>query len=441
MIEDYISNLALLAVILGMLVYFLNRPSFQQKRSKTVFLGVFYLILDLIFLVVRDQNGIFQTSLNWISKHLRLDGSVIFQLLIIIFFIWGIVRPKKENWVEWLFWTSILTLSIYVAQFSGEIIFNEFIHVLQALHLVNPVVRTIFDIFFVIIAIWLLKLWFKPTFTNTAKDSQFVKLALIVMANFSTVILFYYMRDIYYPTILSFEKVWLFILIVVLLDIFVLVIYQGQNLHYLKINQIDHEKNVLQQQIETITLNQANFEKVAAMKHDLRNQNLVLLGLVDQGELEPVKLLLQEQVDQLDTKNIFFTHNALLNFLLNEKNKKAQQMGIELKNSVFVPAETKIPNDILAIVIGNLVDNALSAVSRNLQGSQVVELIVKMTEQKLLIEIKNEFDQEEIKTRQDRLKQGYGLKNIQNIVEKYGGLYQQNVNGNVYEVSIIFFAI
>lgn len=442
MVEIYVSNLTLLAVMLGMVASFLRQSLFINYRPTRVTLGILgSLLFYLWFLVAQNNVGFVQLLSNEIGKQWHLDFSLLLSLLIVVCFCWFAVIPAKSSLLASCFWTSILVEGLYASQFIGDIVFNQLLPLLQSLHVVSVWGRTGIELILAVTTTLMLKYWLKPTLVQTTNRNQFVQITLILMVNMSTVVLFYFMRDIYYPVALSFEKVWLVVLIIVVLNIFVLVIYQGQNIYYLKLHQIERENEILQREIATINLTKANWEKITAIKHDLRNQNIVLLGLIEQGDYDQAKTLIRNGMSGLTIGTYFFTRNTLLNYLLNKKNNLAKAQGIQLDSQILVPESLTIPNDILAIVIGNLLDNAFSAVARHPQGKQIVSLVVKAVNQKLLIQVSNAFNVDEVDSRRDRLQKGFGLKNIKQIVEKYDGLYQQQTNGSQYDVSIIFFDI
>lgn len=442
MVEIYVSNLTLLAVMLGMVAIFFRQSLFINYRPTRVTLGILgSLLFYLWFLVAQNNVGFVQLLSNEIGKQWHLDFSLLLSLLIVVCFYWFAVIPANSSLLASCFWTSILVEGLYASQFIGDIVFNQLLPLLQSLHVVSVWGRTGIELILVVATTLMLKYWLKPTLAPTTNRNQFVQITLILMVNLSTMVLFYFMRDIYYPVALSFEKVWLVVLIIVVLNIFVLVIYQGQNIYYLKLHQIERENEILQREIATINLTKANWEKITAIKHDLRNQNIILLGLIEQGDYDQAKTLIRNGMSGLTIGTHFFTRNTLLNYLLNEKNNLAKAQGIQLDSQILVPKSLTIPNDILAIVIGNLLDNAFSAVARHRQGKQIVSLVVKAVNQKLLIQVSNAFNVDEVDSRRDRLQKGFGLKNIKQIVEKYDGLYQQQTNGSQYDVSIIFFDI
>ncbi|MBP1042282.1 GHKL domain-containing protein [Vagococcus sp. BWB3-3] len=183
-------------------------------------------------------------------------------------------------------------------------------------------------------------------------------------------------------------------------------------------------------------------EKMASLKHDLKNQYILLLGMLQQQRYQEATNYLQLSLTDVERSDSFFTNNPVLNFLLNEKKGLAEQAGIHLTVKALLPQQLKLNNDILAVVLGNLIDNSLNAVKRlpSPQG-KTIALTIKLFNDNLLIDISNDFDISELTTRQTRLSQGIGLKNIKRVIEEHNGIYEQWVVDQQYVVSILLMNI
>ncbi|MDR2977828.1 MAG: GHKL domain-containing protein [Streptococcaceae bacterium] len=178
--------------------------------------------------------------------------------------------------------------------------------------------------------------------------------------------------------------------------------------------------------------------KICSLRHDMKNQYLVVEGLLEAGSIAEAKSYLQKSTAKLDTEENFYTHNYVLNYLLNEKNAIARRSGISMNMNVFLPEKISIDNEVLAIVIGNLLDNALQAATR-LTESQKREISVNIKQfgNRLKIDVSNLFNSTELKERKDRQIKGIGLKNIKKIIEENNGIYQQRVEKNRYFTNIL----
>ncbi|MEK3924020.1 sensor histidine kinase [Paenibacillus sp. FSL K6-2393] len=202
------------------------------------------------------------------------------------------------------------------------------------------------------------------------------------------------------------------------------------------------EKHSYKSELNFFKQLQHSQSRLYSMKHDLKNQYIVLSGMLGQGDISGAEKYIQESVNKLHNINNFYTNNYVLNYLLNQKKTVAQENGVSLNIESFFPERIELDNDILAVVLGNLIDNSLNAVLRlDDPNKRNISLIIKHFNKNLLIEISNTFDLNEIKTRKKRLIEGIGIKNIQKIVEENGGIYTQWVSNSQYIVSILLLNI
>ncbi|WP_412989918.1 sensor histidine kinase [Pediococcus siamensis] len=229
---------------------------------------------------------------------------------------------------------------------------------------------------------------------------------------------------------------------ILFMNICVLYLYDSLTRNLRQINQMALQTKAMTAELKYIKEIEKSQQALKSIRHDLKNQFIVLLGLVEEGDTNGAEDYLRRSVKKITTQQNFFTHDVVLNYLLNEKAEYAKKNGINFKIKVFLSENTRIDRDILAILIGNLVDNALAAVDRLADDkSKEVNLVIRQRQNDLLIDISNQFDLQERQVRQQRQEAGLGIRNIKKLVESNGGLYKQWIENNVYCVSIILLNI
>ena len=140
------------------------------------------------------------------------------------------------------------------------------------------------------------------------------------------------------------------------------------------------------------------------------------------------------------------TGNRLLNVLFSEKRLYCEQNGIMFS----CMADGKLLNFIgdgdLYSLFGNIIDNALEAVSKVTdKDKRVINLIIKKRNDMILIQEENYFEGEIVfengipkTTKDDKNYHGFGTRSIKMIVNNYGGETACYVEGDVYHLNIIF---
>ncbi|WP_244996764.1 sensor histidine kinase [Paenibacillus woosongensis] len=225
---------------------------------------------------------------------------------------------------------------------------------------------------------------------------------------------------------------------IIYMNICILYLYFTLGRYFKKLAETTTEKMVFESELKFFKQLKHSQSKLYSMKHDLKNQYVVLMGMLSQGDTAGAEEYLQDSIQQIEHIDYFFTNNYVLNYLLNEKKSIAESHGITLNVKSLLPEKVNLDHDILAVVLGNLIDNSLNAALR-LPNSQEKEisLLIKQFDNNLLIEICNVFDPVELKTRRNRQFEGIGIKNVKRIVEEHGGIYNQWIQDHQYIVSIL----
>lgn len=226
--------------------------------------------------------------------------------------------------------------------------------------------------------------------------------------------------------------------LIIYMNICILYLYITLGNYYEKLVKTTKKKNEFESELKFFTQLKNSQCKLYSMKHDLKNQYVVLMGMLSQGDTEGAEKYLQNSIQKIEHIDYFFTNNYVLNYLLNEKISIAESNGITLNVKSFFPEKIKLDTDIFAVVLGNLIDNSLNAVLRLSNSKEkVISLLIKQFDKNLLIEISNVFDTAELQTRKNRQSEGIGIKNVKRIVEEHGGIYNQWIQDNQYIVSIL----
>lgn len=113
----------------------------------------------------------------------------------------------------------------------------------------------------------------------------------------------------------------------------------------------------------------------------------------------------------------------------------ARNEGIDLRLDVSVPPELFIPTADLYVMLGNTLDNAIEACAELEEGRRYINLKLKMQNNILHYMIENPYAKEHL-LKQRMGVHGYGLKNVERFVEKYGGFVQKKSENEKFVVNI-----
>lgn len=210
-----------------------------------------------------------------------------------------------------------------------------------------------------------------------------------------------------------------------------------------------HEKELIAKQNQAYK-NQLNLTlrsqtAIRCIKHDMENHILRMQYLLSKGKYEELKEYLSQTKNYIDfNSNIIESGNESIDSVLNYKLAKLKDMDVETKYDFVISKDLSISSFDMNIVIGNLIDNALEALERMEEDSKrKLSVSIRSRAGYVKIIIGNSFDgviPGKGKTRKsDKINHGIGLKSVENIVEKYGGLLDTRIKDNWFEVCAILY--
>lgn len=213
---------------------------------------------------------------------------------------------------------------------------------------------------------------------------------------------------------------------------FTLHLSQQQHAYYQ--NKLDKEQ--LQFQLRETQQSQEEYQRLQSLRHDLKNKHLTLLALLEENPDE-AREYLHSLTDSISGKQTFYSKNPTINFLLNQKLHDVED-EIELEIDCFVPQELSIQPDILAVILGNCLDNSISACLRLTDKSErILVLNIRYFQQNLFISINNTFNEQEQETRKTRQRDGWGLRNVDALVQEYQGTVNRFKENGRYRTEIL----
>ena len=199
---------------------------------------------------------------------------------------------------------------------------------------------------------------------------------------------------------------------------------------FMKMNQ-EHTKYINQQILfesrkseeKLLTLIQEKIDEVNRLNHDLNNHKLVISKMIDNQACQQVKEYTQ---DVFFTDFYVSTNNQVLNYILNDKLKRAKNLGIDVKCVIEGDFENTISLVDLSIVIGNLLDNAIEATIQ--ADHRYIKMNIKQDKNNLMITVTNTYNgvvqrinDTFLTSKSNHQKHGYGISSIKLICQKYDG--------------------
>jgi len=211
-----------------------------------------------------------------------------------------------------------------------------------------------------------------------------------------------------------------------------------------KNHELENQK--LRQDIKLLTFMESNYENIAALKHDMKNQYAYISILYQQGKDEEAKKFFTEMaVSANEVLNFASTENRVLDITLNMIIAKAKEYGVEFEYLCSCPKETRFSDQNLFSLLINILDNAIEGSARSKIQKKKVFARIHTSGNYLFISVRNTVDprlslesiEKQVTLKKNKISHGYGKKIIKRIVDMYEGAIDTSVENGIYEVKVM----
>ncbi len=194
---------------------------------------------------------------------------------------------------------------------------------------------------------------------------------------------------------------------------------------------------------EQYRISKENVEAISMKCHDLKHLLLALRGVIDSKEFDSM----METIDSYGAE--IQTNNEVLDVVFQEKNFRCRKLGIQFTCIIDGTAVDFMGTTDQYILFGNLLDNAIEAVSQLPEGEiKNIQVTVRRDKGFVIITTENgyagelQWDGGRLRTsKKDKQSHGYGILSIEKIVHKYGGRYSINTEDQIFAMNIVLPAI
>ncbi len=205
----------------------------------------------------------------------------------------------------------------------------------------------------------------------------------------------------------------------------------------LGMNRIDREQKKQEQYRMQTTFYEMiaeQYESSERLRHDMKNHILSLQALWEDRDWERMGSYLGQMQKAGSAGGEDITGNRVADALLHYKKKKAEECGISWECDISPHALAGMDEFDLCVLLGNLLDNALAAASVpftdwqpfvGIQGSQVNKCF--------FLQVKNSTARRTLQG----LQEGTGLSNVRDVVERYDGAMDLELQDGVFMVSVL----
>ena len=191
---------------------------------------------------------------------------------------------------------------------------------------------------------------------------------------------------------------------------------------------------------------QETAENLQRFKHDINNQFISIKELVSSEKYDELKKIISGLSEQLDIKKMYSTTgNIAVDSIINYKLNSITESDVEITTEIAVPETLEVEINDMVSLIGNILDNAIYAL-KEVGAPKKLYFKLAYNRGRILIKETNNYKTEiqyvngEIVSAKDNSgEHGFGLKNIEKIVNKYNGYSEINHSSNIFTMNILMF--
>ena len=211
-----------------------------------------------------------------------------------------------------------------------------------------------------------------------------------------------------------------------------------------KVHKLEHENQLLVTHKLQYDNLQHRINEARQAKHDVRHHVLMIREYLHDGKLHELEAYLDSYAKSLpDQQSIMYCRHYATNMLLAYFVQQAQKAGIEMDVFVQLPEHISIPETVLSVVLGNLLENAVDACSEIIEDKKKITVRGKYEQSALFFEITNTYTGDLRKNASGTLlstkaaERGIGLNSVEHIANTMGGMLELDVHDNIFRASIL----
>lgn len=203
--------------------------------------------------------------------------------------------------------------------------------------------------------------------------------------------------------------------------------------------EAEYKIEKMQQQFDYYQEKLKDEERVRAIYHDMKNHLLILENQQNTEETHRTAEKLRSQI--ADYEDYLHTGNDFLDVILKDKAGKMREKEIDFSAVIdFKEINFIEPLDI-STIFGNALDNAIEASEKLPVSQRMVTVKAACIRNMLVISVVNNIADETVitekTTKTDGFLHGFGLSNIRQAAEKYGGTCTTSIEKQSFKLKIV----
>lgn len=188
-----------------------------------------------------------------------------------------------------------------------------------------------------------------------------------------------------------------------------------------------------------------SYQKMRELRHDMRHHLSELKFLVNSNEKKQLLTYIEDmERHMLNGEEYVSSGNreidGTLNYLLQTAKKKLKDVNV----SVSIPENLEIHNYLFNVILGNLLENAISASIKT--EEKYLKVQIKLRQNVMYIAVENSYngeikikDNKIVTSKRNRKNHGIGLESVKRMVEEMNGMLDIKWVESVFKVNVMLY--
>jgi len=178
------------------------------------------------------------------------------------------------------------------------------------------------------------------------------------------------------------------------------------------------------------------------LRHDMRHYSGMIDSLLEQKAYDEIKKVTEHINSVTDNNKVTnYCSNMVANTMLSCMMEKAHALGVKVQHDIIISKEIPVDSYELAMVVANLLDNALNCVKDFVSREKTVDAKIRCEKSHLLIDMKNEYEREitfdsrtGLPKSQKGQNHGLGMQSVLAFSDKIGGNISCYCEDNIFHI-------
>lgn len=189
---------------------------------------------------------------------------------------------------------------------------------------------------------------------------------------------------------------------------------------------------------------QQRINEARQARHDLRHHTYLIREYLREGKFQELEAYLDQYSASLpDTQSLAYCQHYEANTLLNYFVQQAKQQGIGVDVFVQFPETMQLPQTTLSVLLGNLMENAITACSSVASGEKKITIRGKSQNGFVFLDVSNPYSGILKKAKTGEYfstkagGHGLGLSSVAHLADSHNGILEVDDKNNIFRVSVM----